>query len=318
MSAGKQADDSPKSASYLQGRLDSLEYTTLPMIQEGIRQAQEDVKPVKHIRLGIWAVGVALLLFGAGFGTFVPLLFSKVSGVNQQADDLSKRLAQIEIPVKQWEAQVEKSKKEYDAHAERKQTDITRQIEEDLRRKFAHVRSVEVGMAVPYFSTADVPPGFVEIKPGNQWPQVDWLPEELRGTDMMPGVEAWLIGGATGPYDVGTVWDKGSLSISGSEFTINRSDEKRLTSGFASDATYTYGMFGFEPNNAQHAQILGNEFDDIEIRNIGKRRPRVVKPIAHSYQDSTPGTISGTAKVPLNSRDALPVHLMCRWILRYE
>ena len=93
---------------------------------------------------------------------------------------------------------------------------------------FASLHGIQIGMAVPYFGTDEgIPANFVELKPGNTWPDgATWLPNELAGKPMMPGVVDWLIGYGS-PGEVGSVWKDGKITIAGDHFDIKVADDVR-------------------------------------------------------------------------------------------
>jgi hypothetical protein len=171
--------------------------------------------------------------------------------------------------------------------------------------------AIHVGMAVPFFGDGEIPDGFVEIRSGGQWPDAKFMPERLRGREMKLGNDGWLLGCANNPTEIGQLYKEGKVTVNGSAFKIAETESVR-------DTTPPPGwnaIFGVHEGDFDKKLINPFQQGGEPIKagqHFGWLPP-------HKYSDkSASGTAGGKCTVDLNKRECLPLHLMCRWILRVK
>jgi hypothetical protein len=179
-------------------------------------------------------------------------------------------------------------------------------------RKEHLLSSIRVGMAVPYFGDGPIPDGFIEIRTGGTWPDAAFVAEHLRGKRMELGNDGWLLGYANNLKEIGVLYKEGKVTVDGSAFTIAEVETDRQTSppGPPWNGIQGVGVGDFDKRLINEHQNGGEPIK-------GGQHFDSVPP--HTYKDkSASGNAGGTYTVALDKRESLPLHLMCRLILRIQ
>ncbi|MCA8993115.1 MAG: hypothetical protein KDA88_14090 [Planctomycetaceae bacterium] len=145
----------------VEGQVDSLQKSALPMMQDAIKSTGSEVKqlaekvekkvePIERIQLGVWAVGIVLLLFGTTFGALLPYLYAKITY-------LADKTAELEKPIKEWDEKIAKSEKRFDDHVEVRKGEFMKSTRLEI------LKSLPIGTILAYQPPVgqDLPDGWM-------------------------------------------------------------------------------------------------------------------------------------------------------------
>lgn len=159
--------------------------------------------------------------------------------------------------------------------------------------------AVSRGMLIPYFGK-DLPDGYIWADGTKNWPDEDWVPQQLWGQPV-PDMRQQLIGGSPSEKEVGLVWAKGH--------TKNRQIQ------------IYRDMVKVKPNPAFPRQnLMAAVSRDQGGKDETFGEPRINLTFARiavaAYGDAN-GNVEIPA-LPLDSAETNPRHVMCRWIIRVK